>query len=86
MNVLFKPGWDAKIFAIKPKMYSLGYEVHQLVDNTFDKIYCLGRFKLTFEYTSFSFFVFVIWKLNSEGKKKRQSNSSYMEAQRHNFP
>lgn len=45
MKVPLKPGWEAKIFAIKPKVYPLGNKACQLVDKTFDEMHCLGRLK-----------------------------------------
>lgn len=60
MKVLLKPGWEAKVSTIKPRVYPLGQEARQLVDNTFDKMHCLGRPKFTSEHTPFSFPVFVV--------------------------
>lgn len=70
MKVPLKPGWEAKVSAIKPRVYSLENEAHQLVDETFDKMHCLGRLKFTSGHTPFSFPVFVVWKLDAEGKRK----------------
>ena len=42
-----KPGWEAKVSAIKPRVYPLGNEARQLVDKTFDKMHCFGRLKFT---------------------------------------
>ena len=70
MKVPLKPGWEAKVSAIKPRVYPLGNEARQIVDETFDEIYCLGRLKFTSEHTPFSFPVFVIYKLDAEGKRK----------------
>lgn len=33
----------------------------------------LGRLKFTIEHTSFSFLVFVIWKVDVEGKRKSRT-------------
>ena len=60
MKVPLKPGWEAKISAIKPRVCPLRNEAHQLVNETFDKMYCLGRLKFTSEYTPFSFPVFIV--------------------------
>ena len=70
MKVPLKPGWEAKVSAIKPRVYPLGNEARQLVDETFDEMHFLGHLKFTSEHTLFSFLVFVIWKLDAEGKKK----------------
>ena len=70
MKMPLKLGWKAKVSAIKPRMYLLGNKACQLVDKTFDKMHCLGRLKFTSKHTPFSFFVFVVWKLDAEGKKK----------------
>ena len=70
MKVPFKPGWEPKVSTIKPRIYPLGNEARQLVDETFDKMHCLGRRKFTFEHTPFSFPVFIVWKLDAEGKRK----------------
>lgn len=56
--------------AIKPKVYFLGNEACQLVDKTFNKMYCLGRLKFTTAHTPFSFLVFIVWKTDAEDKKK----------------
>ena len=70
MKVPLKPGWEAKVFAIKPRVYPLGNEAHQLVDETFNEMYCLSRLKFKSEHIPFSFPVFVVWKLDAEGKRK----------------
>lgn len=46
MKVPLKPGWEAKVSAIKPEVYLLGHKERQLVDNTFDKIHCLSRLEI----------------------------------------
>lgn len=73
MKVPLKSGWEAKVSAIKPRIYPLGNETCQLVDEMFDKMYRLGRLKFTSEHTPFSFPVFVVWKLDAEGKKKSRA-------------
>ena len=60
MKVPLKPGWEAKVSAIKPRIYPLGNEARQLVDETFDEMHRLGRLKFTSEHTPFSFPVFVV--------------------------
>lgn len=59
-KVLLKPGWEAKVSTIKPKVYLLGNENWQVVDKTFDKMHCLGVFKFITEQIPFSFLVFVV--------------------------
>ena len=73
MKVPLKPGCQAKVSAIKPKVYPLGKEACQLIDETFDKMHRLGRLKFISEHTPFSFPVFVIWKLDAEGKRKSRA-------------
>ena len=70
MKVPLKPGWETKVSAIKPRVYPLGNEARQLVHETFDEMHRLGRLKFTSGHTPFSFPVFVVWKLDAEGKKK----------------
>lgn len=70
MKVLLKPRWEAKVSAIKPKVYPLGNDAHQFINKIFDKIYRLGCLKFTSKYTSFGYPVFVIWKTDAKGKKK----------------
>lgn len=70
MKVPLKPGWKAKVSAIKLRIYPLGNEARQLVDETFDEMHRLGRLKFTSEHIPFSFPVFVVWKLDAEGKRK----------------
>lgn len=73
MKVPLKPGWEIKISAIKPKVYPLGNKACQIVDETFDKMYRFGRLKFTSEHILFSFPVFVVWKLDAEGKRKSRA-------------
>ena len=70
MKVPFKPGWEAKVSAIKPRIYPLGNKACQLVDKTFDKMHRFGHLKFTSKQTPFSFPVFVVWKLNAKSKRK----------------
>ena len=70
MKVPLKPGWEAKVSAIKPKVYPLGNDARRLVDDTFNKLHHQGRMKFTSDPTPFSFPVFIVWKSDSEGKKK----------------
>lgn len=73
MKVSLKLGWKAKVFAIKPRVYLLENEARLLVDETSDKIYCLGCLKVTTAHTPFSFPVLVISKTDAEGKKKSRA-------------
>ena len=70
MKVPLKPKWEAKVSAIKLKVYPLGNEACQLVDETFDKMHCLGHLKFTSEHIPFSFLMFVVMKTDAEGKRK----------------
>lgn len=65
-----KPSYKAKVSAIKPRVYPLEHEARHFVDDTFDEMHFLGRLKFTSKHTPFNFSVFVVWKLNSKGKKK----------------
>lgn len=56
--------------AIKPRIYPLGNNARQLVDDTFNELHQQGRMKFTSDPTSFRFPVFVVWKSDFEGKKK----------------
>lgn len=73
MKVPLKPGWEAKVSMIKPKVYPLGNENRQVVDKTFDEMHRLGRLEFITEHTPFSFPVFVVWKVNAEGKRKSKA-------------
>ena len=70
MKVPLNPSWKVKVSAIKPRVYSLGNKARQFVDETFDEMHCLGLLKFMSKDTPFSFPVFVIWKLDVEGKRK----------------
>lgn len=73
MKVTFKPGWKAKVSAIKPRVYPLRNNSRQLIDKTFDEMHRLGYLKFTSEHTLFSFPVFVVWKTDTEGKRKSRA-------------
>ena len=73
MKVSLKPGWEAKVSAIKPRIYPLGNKARQLVDETFDEMHRLGRLKFTTGHTLFSFPVFVVWKLDADGRRKSRA-------------
>ena len=70
MTVPLKPGWEAKVLAIKPRVYPLGNDARGLIDDTFNELHQQGRMKFTSDPMPFSFPVFVVWKSDSEGKKK----------------
>lgn len=79
MKVPLKPGWEAKVSTIKLNVYPLSKEVYpvgneaqQLVDKNFDEMYCLSRYKFINEHIPFSFPIFIVWKANTEGKKKER--------------
>ena len=70
MTVPLKPGWESKVSAIKPKVYPLGNETRHVVDNTFDEMHGQSHLKYITDPTPFSFPVFVVYKTDSQGKKK----------------
>lgn len=70
MKISLKPGLETKVSAIKLRVYPLDNKSRQLVNKTFDKMHHLGCIKFIFKYTPFSFPIFVIWKIDTEGKKK----------------
>ena len=73
MTVPFKDDWQAKLANIKPKVYLLGVKARTLVDETFDKLQQQGRLLYTQGHTPFSFPVFVVWKPEPNGTKKRRA-------------
>ncbi len=70
MKLYLKPGWETKVLTIKPKVYPLGIKVKRLVNKTFDKMQCLGRFQYTTSHISFSFPIFVVYKTNTKGQRR----------------
>lgn len=70
MKLYLKPGWEAKVLAIKPKVYPLGIDSKWLVDETFDELQRLSRLKYITCHIPFSFPVFVSWKTVANGEKK----------------
>ncbi len=70
MTVPLKPGWESKVSSIKPRIYPLGNEARQVVDDRFDEMHRQGRLEYTTDPTPFSFPVFVIYKTDSHGKIK----------------
>lgn len=70
MKVHFKPGWESKVAAIKPRVYPLGNDSCRILDKTFDKIHRQGRLKFTANLIPFSFPIFVVWKPDGDRKEK----------------
>lgn len=70
MKVYLKPGGESKVFAIKLRVYPLGNDFCRVVNKTFDGMHCQGQLKFVAKPTSFNFPVFVVWKLDGNGKKK----------------
>ncbi len=70
MTVPLKPGWKSKVSSIKPRIYPLGNEVWQVVDDKFDEMHKQGRLEYTTDPTLINFPVFIIYKTDSHGKKK----------------
>lgn len=67
---MLKLGWEANISATKPRVYPLGNDAWRLIDDTFDKMHKQGCLKFTTNPTFFSFPVFIVWKSDSDGKRK----------------
>ena len=74
MTMPLKLGWEAKVSAIKPRVYPLGNDARRLVDDTSNELHQQGCMKFVSNPTPFSFPVFVVWKLDSEGKKKGRAD------------
>lgn len=70
MKVYFKSKCEAKISAIKPRVYPLRNDFCRVVNKTFDKMHRQGRLNFTTNCSPFSFPVFVVRKPNGNGKKK----------------
>ena len=60
MKIPLKHGWEAKVSAIKQRVYSLDNDTRHLVDNTFDEIHKQRRLTFTTDSTPFRFPVFVV--------------------------
>ena len=65
-----KPGWETKVSAIKPRVYLLSNDTRHLIDNTFDEMQRQGHLEFNTNPTPFSFPVFIVWKSDSDGKRK----------------
>ncbi len=70
MRISLKFDWEIRIFE-KIKIYSLRTENKKLVDQIFDDLHAKKRLKYTIESTSFSYSVFVIWKMINDQKKNQ---------------
>lgn len=70
IKILLKSGWKSRVASIKPRVYPLGNNSKRLIDKTFDKMQCFGRFKFIDSHMSFSFLVFVVQKTISNGERK----------------
>lgn len=54
-------------------MYLLGIKAKYVVNKMFDKIQRLGKLKYTTSHISFSFLVFVVYKINVKGERKKHA-------------
>jgi hypothetical protein len=70
MRISLRSDWEIRIFE-KTKIYSWKTENKKLVDQIFDDLHAKKRFKYTSESTSFSYSVFVVWKVINDQKKDR---------------
>jgi hypothetical protein len=70
MRISLRSDWEIRIFE-KIKVYSLRTENKKLVDQIFDDLHTKKRLKYTTESTSFSYSVFVVWKMINNQKKDR---------------
>ena len=73
MTVPLKPSWESKVSSIKPRIYPLGNEARQVVDDTFDEMHRQGCLEYTTDPIPFSFPVFVIYKTDSHGRRKSRA-------------
>lgn len=69
MKVLFKPGWKAKVSAIKPRIYLVRNKARQLVDETFDKKLCFCHIIFTITHTPSSFPILLSGQLMLRAKE-----------------
>lgn len=60
MKVYLKPGWESILSTNKPRVYPLGIDAKQRVDEIFDKMQFLDGLKYMTFHTPYSFLVFVI--------------------------
>jgi hypothetical protein len=70
MRISLRFDWKIRIFE-KTKIYSLKTKNKKLVDQIFDDLHAKKRLKYTTESTSFSYSVFVVWKMINDQKKNR---------------
>ena len=73
MTVSLKPGWESKILTIKPRIYPLGNEARRVIDDTFDEMHKQGHLQYTTDPTPFSFPVFIVFKIDHQGKRKSRA-------------
>ena len=73
MTVPLKPGWESKVLTIELRIYSLGNKAWRVIDNTFDKMHKQSRLQYTTDPTPFSFSVFVVYKIDYQGRRKGQA-------------
>lgn len=72
MKIHLKSRWELKVLTIRPRVYYLGINANQFVNETFDEIQHFGCFKFTSFYMFFSFLIFIISKTAVNNKKKTQ--------------
>ena len=70
MRLSLRNDWQDRI-SNKFKMYSLNNENKKIIDNTFDELHEKERLIWTTIFTSFFYFVFVVWKTINEIRKNR---------------
>ena len=70
MKISLKQNWQARIIE-KSKIYSLDAKDREVLNRTFDEFHQKDRFIWTNEATSFSYSVFVTWKIVNDIRKRR---------------
>ena len=69
-RIFLKSNWINRV-SNKIKIYFLKTKNKQLINNTFDELYCIDKLFWTNEFTSFLYFVFCVWKKIDDERKKR---------------
>ena len=69
MKLPLRSDWESKVSG-KAKIYPLGIKDREVVDKTFDEIYCQDRLQFTTQPTPFSYPVFMVWKTLPDGSRK----------------
>ena len=69
MRIPLRSDWESKI-PKTPRVYPLGNDAKDVIDETFDKLQRQKRLHWTKESTPFSFPVFVVWKRLPDGSRK----------------